>query len=97
MLYAHFTTSEGQFTIQLFEEKAPKTVANFTGRSPGLLVAVLPIFDTTSIPLTTSPKTLCLLSSHDVSVSVMKNCPPLLLGPLFAIDSMPALECRSVG
>ena len=37
------------------------------GRSPGLLVAVLPIFLTTSMPSTTSPKTLCLLSSHDVS------------------------------
>ena len=35
MLLAHFTTSEGQFTIQLFEEKAPKTVANFTGLAEG--------------------------------------------------------------
>ena len=34
MLLAHFTTSEGQFTIQLFEEKAPKTVANFQGGDP---------------------------------------------------------------
>ena len=35
MLYAHFTTSEGKFTIQLFEDKAPKTVANFTGLAEG--------------------------------------------------------------
>jgi len=35
MLYAHFTTSEGNFTIQLFEEQAPKTVANFTGLADG--------------------------------------------------------------
>jgi peptidyl-prolyl cis-trans isomerase A (cyclophilin A) len=35
MLYAHFTTSEGNFTIQLFEEQAPKTVANFTGLAEG--------------------------------------------------------------
>ena len=35
MLYAHFTTSEGNFTIQLFDDKAPKTVANFTGLAEG--------------------------------------------------------------
>jgi peptidyl-prolyl cis-trans isomerase A (cyclophilin A) len=35
MLYAHFTTTEGSFTIQLFEEQAPKTVANFTGLAEG--------------------------------------------------------------
>ena len=35
MLYAHFTTSEGNFTIQLFDEQAPKTVANFTGLAEG--------------------------------------------------------------
>jgi len=35
MLYAHFTTTEGDFTIQLFEEQAPKTVANFTGLADG--------------------------------------------------------------
>src|SRR5258705_13541398 len=35
MLYAHFTTTEGNFTIQLFEEQAPKTVANFTGLAEG--------------------------------------------------------------
>jgi cyclophilin family peptidyl-prolyl cis-trans isomerase len=29
MTYAHFTTSEGTFTMQLFDEDAPKTVANF--------------------------------------------------------------------
>jgi peptidyl-prolyl cis-trans isomerase B (cyclophilin B) len=29
MIYAHFTTSEGKFAIQLFDEDAPKTVENF--------------------------------------------------------------------
>ena len=35
MLYAHFTTSEGNFTVRLFDEEAPKTVANFTGLADG--------------------------------------------------------------
>jgi len=32
---AHFTTSEGAFTIELFEKDAPKTVANFVGLAEG--------------------------------------------------------------
>jgi peptidyl-prolyl cis-trans isomerase A (cyclophilin A) len=35
MLHAHFTTSEGNFTIRLFEEDAPNTVANFVGLAEG--------------------------------------------------------------
>jgi peptidyl-prolyl cis-trans isomerase A (cyclophilin A) len=35
MLHAHFTTSEGNFTIRLFEEEAPATVANFVGLAEG--------------------------------------------------------------
>jgi peptidyl-prolyl cis-trans isomerase A (cyclophilin A) len=35
MLYAHFTTSEGNFTARLFEEETPKTVANFAGLADG--------------------------------------------------------------
>jgi peptidyl-prolyl cis-trans isomerase A (cyclophilin A) len=35
MLYAHFTTSEGNFTAQLFEDEVPKTVANFTTLADG--------------------------------------------------------------
>ena len=34
-LYAHFTTSMGDFTCVLFEERAPKTVANFVGLAKG--------------------------------------------------------------
>ena len=34
MLYAHFTTSEGNFTARLFDE-TPNTVANFTGLADG--------------------------------------------------------------
>jgi peptidyl-prolyl cis-trans isomerase A (cyclophilin A) len=33
--YAVFTTSEGNFTVRLFEKDAPKTVANFIGLAEG--------------------------------------------------------------
>jgi peptidyl-prolyl cis-trans isomerase A (cyclophilin A) len=32
---AYFTTSEGNFTVELFEKDAPKTVANFVGLADG--------------------------------------------------------------
>ena len=35
MLQAHFTTSEGRFTVRLFEAEAPNTVANFVGLAEG--------------------------------------------------------------
>ena len=35
MLYAHFTTSEGKFTVRLFDAETPNTVANFTGLAEG--------------------------------------------------------------
>jgi peptidyl-prolyl cis-trans isomerase A (cyclophilin A) len=35
MLYAHFTTSEGSFTVRLFEAEVPNTVANFAGLADG--------------------------------------------------------------
>ena len=35
MLNAHFTTSEGSFTVRLFEDVAPATVANFVGLAEG--------------------------------------------------------------
>jgi peptidyl-prolyl cis-trans isomerase A (cyclophilin A) len=35
MIYAHFTTSEGKFAIQLFDQDAPKTVENFVGLATG--------------------------------------------------------------
>ena len=37
MLFAHFTTSEGNFTARLFDAEVPKTVANFTGLAAGTL------------------------------------------------------------
>jgi peptidyl-prolyl cis-trans isomerase A (cyclophilin A) len=33
--YAQFTTSEGKFTVQLFDKDAPKTVENFVGLAEG--------------------------------------------------------------
>src|SRR5215475_7366267 len=33
--YAHFDTSMGKFTIELFEQQAPNTVANFVGLAEG--------------------------------------------------------------
>jgi peptidyl-prolyl cis-trans isomerase A (cyclophilin A) len=35
MLYAHFTTSEGNFTARLFDAETPQTVENFTGLADG--------------------------------------------------------------
>ena len=32
---AHFDTTMGKFTVELFEDKTPKTVANFTGLAEG--------------------------------------------------------------
>jgi peptidyl-prolyl cis-trans isomerase A (cyclophilin A) len=34
-VYAHFTTSLGKFTVELFEKDAPKTVENFVGLAEG--------------------------------------------------------------
>jgi peptidyl-prolyl cis-trans isomerase A (cyclophilin A) len=36
-VYAHFVTTEGDFTVKFFEKDAPKTVANFTGLAEGTL------------------------------------------------------------
>ncbi len=33
--YAHFATSEGNFTVRFFDQDAPKTVANFVGLAEG--------------------------------------------------------------
>ena len=35
MLTAHFTTSEGSFSVRLFDDEVPNTVANFVGLAEG--------------------------------------------------------------
>jgi peptidyl-prolyl cis-trans isomerase A (cyclophilin A) len=35
MMYAHFTTTEGNFTARLFDTETPNTVANFAGLADG--------------------------------------------------------------
>lgn len=42
------------------------------------------------LTFTTFPKTTCLPSSHEVFLTVMKNCDPLVSFPAFAMDSQPA-------
>jgi len=34
-IYAHFDTTEGSFTVRLFDKEAPKTVDNFVGLAAG--------------------------------------------------------------
>lgn len=48
---------------------------------------------TTSMPFTTLPKTVCLLSSHGVATVVMKNWEPLVQGPALAIETVKGLSC----
>ena len=69
---------------------------SFTGRS-WRPVGVLPMALTTSIPSTTSPNTVCRLSSHGVGTRVTKNWLPLVFGPALAIDRMPGLSWRRPG
>ena len=51
------------------------------GRSPASLGISLATLSTTSWPLMTSPKMVCLLFSQGVGMTVMKNWEPLVLGP----------------
>jgi peptidyl-prolyl cis-trans isomerase A (cyclophilin A) len=37
MMHATFTTSEGTFKVRLFDDQAPKTVANFVGLATGAI------------------------------------------------------------
>lgn len=71
-------------------------VTGVFGRSPESRGA-LDILSATSCPSTTSPKIVCLLSSHGVAATVIKNWLPLVPGPELAIDNFPALECFREG
>ena len=67
-----------------------------TGPSMGP-VFTEPIFCTTSIPLTTLPKTECAPSRWGVGARVTKNWLPLVPGPAFAIEKTPAPSCFKAG
>ena len=43
------------------------------------------------LTFSTFPKTTCLPSSHDVFLTVMKNCDPLVSFPALAIDNHPEI------
>mmetsp|Transcript_18531 Transcript_18531/g.37481 ORF Transcript_18531/g.37481 Transcript_18531/m.37481 type:complete len:241 (-) Transcript_18531:620-1342(-) len=51
---------------------------------------------TTSMPMTTLPKTTCFPSSHVVFAVHRKNCEPFVPGPALAIESTPGPVCLSV-
>ena len=55
----------------------------------------LPSFATFPMCALTRPKMVCFPSSHGVGASVMKNCDPLVFGPLLAMDKTPAPVCFS--
>lgn len=61
-------------------------------------VWMLPIRLMTSMPWDTRPNTVCLPSRCAHGASVTKNCEPLVLGPAFAEEMIPAPTCfRSLG
>lgn len=60
-------------------------ILTFTKGFYVLSVFSLFISHTVSIPLITLPNTVCLLSSQGHATTVMKNCDPLVAGPLLAI------------
>ena len=62
---------------------------SFTGLSRPS-VSVPSMRSMTSMPSVTSPKTVCLPSSHGAaSIVTMKNCDPFVFGPALAIASLP--------
>src|SRR5215813_12242194 len=84
------------FIAQVLSMVTERIWTSFDGRSCAPR-GTLDIFSTTSYPSTTSPNTVCLLSSQDVSATVIKNWLPLVFGPELAMDSIPFFECRSEG
>ena len=99
---AKFETSKGTFVVTVHRAWAPLGADRFYNLVRGGFYdecrffrvidgLVAPIFSTTSMPCVTSPKIVWWLSRCGVGPSVMKNWPPLVLGPAFAIERMPAL------
>lgn len=88
-----------QLPTLLFDVAAGTWAFSILTSSMGLSfwsVSTIPIRLITSIPRSTRPKMVCLPSSHWVGASVMKNWLPLVFGPLFAIDKIPAPDTHTV-
>lgn len=73
--------------LQFFEEKALEEYVNFCQKM--IRNIQNHTFLTTSIPSITFPNTTCFPSSQLVLALVIKNWLPLVLGPAFAIESIP--------
>ena len=55
-----------------------------------------PMASSTSRPTLTLPNTVCLPASQSVSTRLMKNCEPLLFGPLLAMAMTPRTGMREI-
>ena len=77
--------------IYVIQDPAPNAFA--TGRDP----RHASIAATTSIPAMTLPKVVCLVSRKLLFAVLMKNCEPFVLGPAFAMASVPRRYLRMTG
>ena len=73
-----------QVSTRRYKGRAVKMVTSVVGRSVAS-VCTLPILFTVCMPEYTRPKMVCLLSSHGVGASVMKNCEAAAMGSSKAI------------
>ena len=102
-LASSFLVSSSFFALILFKtaSKLAWSVLKALASSPilrmvmELILSPFSILFTTSMPLMTFPKTVCLLSSQEVALWVIKNWLPLVPGPALAIERIPGQSCLS--